>query len=462
MKQGIHRLQKLVPVMVLVFFGFAQIGCAQTNYPNNDNGAYSNNDNNGNYDNNDQALISPDQDVNYDDFQSSLSPYGNWMNYPGYGNVWVCNVAGFQPYNTGGHWAYTRFGWTWVSDYAWGWAPFHYGRWSFDNAYGWFWVPGYTWGPAWVSWRTGGDYYGWAPLGPGLSVGVNVGFGIPAASWVFLPHRYMGFRNVNNYYVNRTQNVNIIRNTTIINNTTVINNNRFVAGPQRTEVERYTGQRVQPQNIVVTNQRNNLGQDRTGAIHMYNPAVSRNGANNNINRANRLPNNTAPQDNVRQQPFNNRQQPMQNGVQQPQPNEQQRQLPMQRPQQNGTNNNNENNRVPNNGQPNFDQERQQQMEQQRQQMMNNRSEQIQQQQINQRSQQMEAQRQQMMQQRNQQMQQQRQQDVQRQQMQQQRQQQFQQQQRQQQFQQKQMNNAPNRSFSQPATPRGGNNNGRRD
>ena len=47
-----------------------------------------------------------------------------------------------------------------------------------------------------------------------------------------------------------SHNVTIIRNTTIINNTTVYNNRRFVAGPNRTEVENYTGRRIKPVRIV--------------------------------------------------------------------------------------------------------------------------------------------------------------------------------------------------------------------
>jgi hypothetical protein len=61
---------------------------------------------------------------------------------------------------------YTDVGWTWVSYEDFGWAAYHYGRWIRLEDYGWCWVPGYEWGPAWVSWRTGGDYIGWAPLPP--------------------------------------------------------------------------------------------------------------------------------------------------------------------------------------------------------------------------------------------------------------------------------------------------------
>jgi hypothetical protein len=39
-------------------------------------------------------------------------------------------------------------------------------RWVYDSYEGWLWVPDYEWAPAWVVWRGGGDYYGWAPMSP--------------------------------------------------------------------------------------------------------------------------------------------------------------------------------------------------------------------------------------------------------------------------------------------------------
>ena len=75
---------------------------------------------------------------------SDLNYYGNFLNVPGYGNVW-------QPYFTGanwspfmdGAWAFAPgAGYTWVSGYQWGWMPYHYGTWAFASPYGWFWQPG--------------------------------------------------------------------------------------------------------------------------------------------------------------------------------------------------------------------------------------------------------------------------------------------------------------------------------
>ncbi len=54
----------------------------------------------------------------------------------------------------------TEYGNTWVSDYDWGWAPFHYGRWVNNRYNEWVWIPDTVWSPAWVSWRSGGGYYG--------------------------------------------------------------------------------------------------------------------------------------------------------------------------------------------------------------------------------------------------------------------------------------------------------------
>jgi hypothetical protein len=70
------------------------------------------------------------QDASYQTFYDQLSPYGQWINDPDYGYVWMPDAsADFKPYATDGHWVYTDEGWTWDSDYPWGWAAFHYGRW---------------------------------------------------------------------------------------------------------------------------------------------------------------------------------------------------------------------------------------------------------------------------------------------------------------------------------------------
>ncbi len=72
-----------------------------------------------------------------------LDAYGDWENDPAYGAVWVPRVAvaDWAPYRVG-HWAsIAPWGWTWIDDAPWGFAPFHYGRWAQRGAR-WCWVPG--------------------------------------------------------------------------------------------------------------------------------------------------------------------------------------------------------------------------------------------------------------------------------------------------------------------------------
>jgi hypothetical protein len=192
----------------------------------------------------------PVEEVSYQSFYDELSPYGNWINYPGYGYVWMPNAGpDFQPYATNGNWIYTDAGWTWASNYSWGWAPFHYGRWFYENGYGWMWMPGNEWAPAWVSWRGGGNYYGWAPMGPQISAEIALSsYNPPPNYWNFVPRQYMGNASWHNYYVGGEKNVTIINNTTIINNYSGSDRTRyaFAPGPSPEEVSRYSGTAIRP------------------------------------------------------------------------------------------------------------------------------------------------------------------------------------------------------------------------
>jgi hypothetical protein len=189
--------------------------------------------------------------VSFQLFYDELSPYGRWVDYPNYGYVWIPNAdPRFSPYATSGHWIYTNYGWAWVSDYPWGWAAFHYGRWDYNDQYGWLWIPGEEWGPAWVSWRRSPGYYGWAPLGPGISVSMAFGGGyqVPTERWVFVRDRDFGRPNINNYYVNRTSNVTILKTSTVIQ-TSLADDRRhetYIAGPDRNEVQKFSGRSVKP------------------------------------------------------------------------------------------------------------------------------------------------------------------------------------------------------------------------
>ena len=142
-------------------------------------------------------------------FYDDLASYGNWIERPSYGWVWTPRAvaSSWRPYQNG-HWAATDAGWVWVTDEPYGWATYHYGRWYEDSELGWSWVPGDTWGPSWVSFQEGNDYVGWAPLPPGVNVGVGFSgggyaYGIAPAAYLFVPERDFLAPRLGGYYLGR-------------------------------------------------------------------------------------------------------------------------------------------------------------------------------------------------------------------------------------------------------------------
>ena len=220
--------------------------------------------------------------VSFGVFYNELSPYGQWVDYPGYGYVWIPSAGSdFAPYSTNGHWILTEYGWTWVSDYSGGWAPFHYGRWDYDNSYGWFWVPDNEWGPSWVNWRRADGYYGWSPMRPGISLSVSFGSGytVPNDRWIFVRDRDFSRTDINHYYINRTNNGTIIKNSSVINRTYTDQNRHstYVSGPDRADVKKITGRTIQQ---VVIHDNEKPGQNlKNGQLQIYRPQVQMNDAN---------------------------------------------------------------------------------------------------------------------------------------------------------------------------------------
>lgn len=213
--------------------------------------------------------------VTYQDFYDDLSPYGQWISDAQYGYVWLPDVGpDFRPYYTNGYWANTEYGNTWISDYDWGWAPFHYGRWTYDSYYGWLWIPDTEWAPAWVTWRSNNNYYGWAPMGPGININLNLGL-IPMDWWVFLSPNYFYqpnfYQYCNNDYGFRR---NIYRQTTIINYTYVDNRTSYYTGPRSNDYYRHTGRRPKTYNIT-HNPRPGATRVNGNRINIYRPAVNR-------------------------------------------------------------------------------------------------------------------------------------------------------------------------------------------
>jgi hypothetical protein len=175
-----------------------------------------------------------------------LDDNGRWQETPEYGYVWTPTavVVGWVPYRFG-HWLWiTPYGWTWVDDARWGYAPFHYGRWvQWHNT--WSWVPGPrqqrpVYAPAMVAWVGGpamgassafASDVGWFPLGPHE---VYVPAYRVSASYV---------RNVN------------VTNTTIVNSAVITNIYQNNTTPTHYVNNRPAAVTVVPQNIFTSGQR---------------------------------------------------------------------------------------------------------------------------------------------------------------------------------------------------------------
>ena len=142
-----------------------------------------------------------------------LDDNGVWTEVPTYGHVWVPRhvAVGWTPYSAG-HWAYVEpWGWTWVDDAPWGYAPFHYGRWVYTGGY-WGWAPGPVYirpvyAPALVAWFGGpgwgvslgfgfGGGFGWCPLG----------WGEPFYPWYHHGFGYFRSVNISNTYIHNINN----------------------------------------------------------------------------------------------------------------------------------------------------------------------------------------------------------------------------------------------------------------
>jgi hypothetical protein len=104
-----------------------------------------------------------------------LDSHGSWVQDPSYGMVWYPTAVArdWAPYRFG-RWQWIKpWGWTWIDNAPWGFAPFHYGRWAFIGSR-WAWVPGRLGTrPAYASALVafvGGGATGALPLGSGAAI----------------------------------------------------------------------------------------------------------------------------------------------------------------------------------------------------------------------------------------------------------------------------------------------------
>ena len=162
-----------------------------------------------------------------------------------------------------------------MSDYSWGWAPFHYGRWDYDQYYGWLWIPGNEWGPAWVSWRRADGYYGWAPMEPGITLRASFGRAYDSHNdhWIFVRDRDIDRSDIGRYYIGRTDQSRIIMRSSVISNTYSDNRRHttYAAGPARADFQKVTGRQVKPVSI---SENDRPGQNiSNGNMKVYRPVV---------------------------------------------------------------------------------------------------------------------------------------------------------------------------------------------
>jgi hypothetical protein len=163
-----------------------------------------------------------------------LDAYGDWEPQTEYGAIWYPRgvPADWEPYHYG-HWVnHDPWGWVWVEDEPWGYAPFHYGRWvSYRGRWGW--IPGPVavrpvYSPALVVFAAGVQFGGvgvsaWFPLGPGEAYRpwyrcspryidqVNI-TNIRESSRVHVQNTYVNVVNVTNVtYINQTRGITAMR-----------------------------------------------------------------------------------------------------------------------------------------------------------------------------------------------------------------------------------------------------------
>jgi hypothetical protein len=205
--------------------------------------------------------------VDVSSFYGSLSPYGSWINVEG---TWYWQPtamvvdSSWSPYCQRGHWVYTDCGWMWQSDYSWGWAPFHYGRWHRHSRYGWIWMPDTVWAPAWVSWRHSDSAIGWAPLPPeamyeagigfslrGKRVSVDFEFGMESSCFTFVPAAQFCELEPERIRLPRAEALRVYNTTTVIQNNYIYNDNRIINnGPSVAHIREVTHRSIKQVKIV--------------------------------------------------------------------------------------------------------------------------------------------------------------------------------------------------------------------
>ena len=181
----------------------------------------------------------------------------------------------WRPYGTNsywnpyfnGHWAFTNYGWMWLSNYSWGWGPYNYGRWYFSGYYGWIWLPGIRWAPNWVTWRYCNNYVGWYPTcpqvywwGKGHRRHTNRLFASLPKNWVFVNKKDFTKKIDNNVIVSKSDNTRLLKNSVKL--TTSVYDDPSgpkikYNGPDVNLISKESGVKITPQDVTLVRSEDN-------------------------------------------------------------------------------------------------------------------------------------------------------------------------------------------------------------
>jgi len=165
------------------------------------------------------------------------------------------NDNNWSPY-INGKWIYTTNGWMWASNYKWGWACYHYGRWWKSKSYGWVWMPGYVWAPAWVKWRVTVNHVGWTPLSPkakwkgeeGIS-NSTYNYESPNDQWVFIDKSKFIDEVDKSNIISVKENSQLIKNSESVLDMKLENGKVTGRGPDVIDIEKRTGKTIKPREL---------------------------------------------------------------------------------------------------------------------------------------------------------------------------------------------------------------------
>lgn len=195
-----------------------------------------------------------EEELNDGNGQSYASDY---VQKDEYVYVWKPSISDedWRPYMNG-RWVYTTNGWMWVSNFRWGWACYHYGRWWKSTEYGWVWMPGYIWAPAWVKWRISENNIGWCPLSPkakwigreGVTLS-SYNYDNPGGQWVFVEKSNFADEINKTNVVSVSQNSNLIKNSEAVLEMKYENGRLHGTGPDVKDIEKRTGKVINVREI---------------------------------------------------------------------------------------------------------------------------------------------------------------------------------------------------------------------